>query len=461
MTELEFIPLKTPEGKVCGHARIAGGYAEVRLRAPLAGRVAVLTATGVTEGPAGGRIAVRGADARVQAVVVHEDGRIRCMGLSRGASLAPEQVRARLMTSHSAAGAPQADVAVQAVDAPRPAAEPSALKAPVAAAPSAGAQTRSAIPAAASAAAVATDIAQAETPATTATAATGMPVERQDPAEAPDASAARAATVSAAAEPGAAQTAEGGAQATAANVRPATTAESAQPQQSSPAAAVEISFTPVENREPSAPPSIEQSAADSESFMALLRRADAAFQRISRRNDPMPGADMLPGGAAVPSTRRSSRHGDAPQEWKAPAAVPGAPEHAPAVQTAAMRPSAAAPATNEATNRRAHRLPGEAAGWSDEVDRLLEDCEPRPRREPIANPFPNIFPGAGFYRVSLPGQSAHLEGDWQRGGERVQITAVPGAYSPRPPAHLPDFTRYIRARSGGYWIRVRPAARED
>lgn len=447
MTELEFIPLKTPEGKMCGHARIAGGYAEVHLRTPLAGRVAVLTATGVTEGPAGGRIAVRGADARVQAVVVHEDGRVRCMGLSRGASLAPEQVRARLMTSHRAAGAPQADVAVQAPAVSRRAAE---------AIPSAGTEAPPAIPAAAPAAPVAADIAQTETPATTATAATGMPVERQDPAEAPAAPAA----APAAAEPGAAQTAEGEARATAANVRPATAAERVQPQQA-PAAAAETSFAPVENRETSAPPSIEQSAADSESFMALLRRADAAFQRISRRNDPMPGADMLPGGAAVPSTRRSSRHGDAPQEWKAPAAVPGAPEHAPAVQTAAMRPSAAAPATNEATNRRAHRLPGEAAGWSDEVDRLLEDCEPRPRREPIANPFPNIFPGAGFYRVSLPGQSAHLEGDWQRGGERVQITAVPGAYSPRPPAHLPDFTRYIRARSGGYWIRVRPAARED
>ncbi len=447
MTELEFIPLKTPEGKMCGHARIAGGYAEVHLRTPLAGRVAVLTATGVTEGPAGGRIAVRGADARVQAVVVHEDGRVRCMGLSRGASLAPEQVRARLMTSHRAAGAPQADVAVQAPAVSRRAAE---------AIPSAGTEAPPAKPAAAPAAPVAADIAQTETPATTATAATGMPVERQDPAEAPAAPAA----APAAAEPGAAQTAEGEARATAANVRPATAAERVQPQQA-PAAAAETSFAPVENRETSAPPSIEQSAADSESFMALLRRADAAFQRISRRNDPMPGADMLPGGAAVPSTRRSSRHGDAPQEWKAPAAVPGAPEHAPAVQTAAMRPSAAAPATNEATNRRAHRLPGEAAGWSDEVDRLLEDCEPRPRREPIANPFPNIFPGAGFYRVSLPGQSAHLEGDWQRGGERVQITAVPGAYSPRPPAHLPDFTRYIRARSGGYWIRVRPAARED
>lgn len=437
MTELEFIPLKTPEGKMCGHARIAGGYAEVHLRTPLAGRVAVLTATGVTEGPAGGRIAVRGADARVQAVVVHEDGRVRCMGLSRGASLAPEQVRARLMTSHRAAGAPQADVAAQAPAVSGRAAEAS---------PSAGTEAPPAKPAAAPAAPVAADIAQAETPATT-----GMSVERQDPAEVPAAPAA----APAAEEPGAAQTAEG--EARAANARPATAAERGQPQQ----AAAETSFAPVENRETSAPPSIEQSAADSESFMALLRRADAAFQRISRRNDPMPGADMLPGGAAVPAARRSSRHGDAPQERKAPAAVPGAPEHAPAVQTAAMRPSAAAPATDEATNRRAHRLPGEAAGWSDEVDRLLEDCEPRPRREPIANPFPNIFPGAGFYRVSLPGQSAHLEGDWQRGGERVQITAVPGAYSPRPPAHLPDFTRYIRARSGGYWIRVRPAVRED
>lgn len=447
MTELEFIPLKTPEGKVCGHARIAGGYAEVHLRTPLAGRVAVLTATGVTEGPAGGRIAVRGADARVQAVVVHEDGRVRCMGLSRGASLAPEQVRARLMTSHRAAGAPQADVAVQAPAVSRRAAE---------AIPSAGTEAPPAKPAAAPAAPVAADIAQTETPATTATAATGMPVERQDPAEAPAAPAA----APAAAEPGAAQTAEGEARATAANVRPATAAERVQPQQA-PAAAAETSFAPVENRETSAPPSIEQSAADSESFMALLRRADAAFQRISRRNDPMPGADMLPDGAFAPHARRSSRHGDAVQERKTPTAAPDAPEHAPAVQTAAMRPSAAAPATNEATNRRAHRLPGEAAGWSDEVDRLLEDCEPRSRREPIANPFPNIFPGAGFYRVSLPGQSAHLEGDWQRGGERVQITAVPGAYSPRPPAHLPDFTRYIRARSGGYWIRVRPAARED
>ena len=70
-----------------------------------------------------------------------------------------------------------------------------------------------------------------------------------------------------------------------------------------------------------------------------------------------------------------------------------------------------------------------------------------------------MLPGGHGIALSLPGGAAHLAGEWQRGGERMQITAVPGAYSPRPPAHLPDFTRYIRARSGGYWIRVRPAPR--
>ena len=226
---------------------------------------------------------------------------------------------------------------------------------------------------------------------------------------------------------------------------------------------------------PSAPASIEQSAADSESFMALLRRADAAFQRLSRRVEPMPGADMLPGAPPEPP-RRSGRtedgvraaaaiaqDTDAPADGAAaePPELPRTSPAAPAGGAAAEPPElprmpSAAPADGP---RRARRLPGELSGWSDEVDRLLEDRAPLPRRDPVANPFPNIFPGAVFERVTLPGGAAHLAGEWQRGGERMQITAVPGAYSPRPPAHLPDFTRYIRARSGGYWIRVRPAPR--
>ena len=208
---------------------------------------------------------------------------------------------------------------------------------------------------------------------------------------------------------------------------------------------------------PSAPASIEQSAADSESFMALLRRADAAFQRLSRRVEPMPGADMLPGAPPEPP-RRSGRTEDGVRAAAAIAQDTAAPADGAAAEPPELpRTSPAAPAGDGP--RRARRLPGELSGWSDEVDRLLEDRAPLPRRDPVANPFPNIFPGAVFERVTLPGGAAHLAGEWQRGGERMQITAVPGAYSPRPPAHLPDFTRYIRARSGGYWIRVRPAPR--
>ena len=227
---------------------------------------------------------------------------------------------------------------------------------------------------------------------------------------------------------------------------------------------------------PSAPASIEQSAADSESFMALLRRADAAFQRLSRRVEPMPGADMLPGAPPEPP-RRSGRTEDGVRAAAAIAQDTAAPADGAAAEPPELpRTSPAAPADGAAAEppelprmpsaapagdgpRRARRLPGELSGWSDEVDRLLEDRAPLPRRDPVANPFPNIFPGAVFERVTLPGGAAHLAGEWQRGGERMQITAVPGAYSPRPPAHLPDFTRYIRARSGGYWIRVRPAPR--
>ena len=103
-------------------------------------------------------------------------------------------------------------------------------------------------------------------------------------------------------------------------------------------------------------------------------------------------------------------------------------------------------------------LHGAAGEWCEEVERLLDNAPSDNRGEPIANPFPNIFPGAKFLRIRKPGVPTYLRGDWRSGhgaaGEHMRITAVPGAYSPHPPAHLTGFTRYIRARSGGYWIRV-------
>lgn len=439
MTQLQFIPLKTPEGRLCGHARVAGGFVELQLRAGAPGRAAVLTAAGVTEGPVGSRIAVQGAP--VQAVAVHEAGRIRCLGLARGVSLTPEQVRARLMTPRRADAEGAARMETDAARAlARAAAQGEAARAAESAAP-AMAQGKGDMPAA-PAMAEGTREAQAAEPALADGAA--RPAERaREKGATPDAQA-----------PAMAE-GKGDAPAVMAQGEAARAAEPA-----APAMAEEKGDAPAVMAEtadrPSAPASIEQSAADSESFMALLRRADAAFQRLSRRVEPMPGADMLPGAPPEPP-RRSGRTEDGVRAAAAIAQDTAAPADGAAAEPPELpRMPSAAPADGP---RRARRLPGELSGWSDEVDRLLEDRAPLPRRDPVANPFPNIFPGAVFERVTLPGGAAHLAGEWQRGGERMQITAVPGAYSPRPPAHLPDFTRYIRARSGGYWIRVRPAPR--
>ena len=103
MMELTFIPLKTPEGATCGFAKVSGGFAELKLHAPVDGQAAVLTESGVVEGPPASRIAVPGG--RVQAVAVHEDGQLRCFGIARGAALGVEQVRARLMARRDAANA--------------------------------------------------------------------------------------------------------------------------------------------------------------------------------------------------------------------------------------------------------------------------------------------------------------------------------------------------------------------
>ncbi len=458
MTQLQFIPLKTPEGRLCGHARVAGGFVELQLRAGAPGRAAVLTAAGVTEGPVGSRIAVQGAP--VQAVAVHEAGRIRCLGLARGVSLTPEQVRARLMTPRRA-GAEGA--ARMETDAARALARAAAQGEAARAAAQAMAEEKGDVPAApamaeekgdAPAVMAQGEAAQAAEPALADGAA--RPAERaREKGAAPDAQAPAMAEGKGDA-PAAPAPADGAA-------RPAERAreKGAAPDAQAPAMAEGKGDAPAVMAEtadrPFAPASIEQSAADSESFMALLRRADAAFQRLSRRVEPMPGADMLPGAPPEPP-RRSGRTEDGVRAAAAIAQDTAAPADGAAAEPPELpRTSPAAPAGDGP--RRARRLPGEPSGWSDEVDRLLEDRAPLPRRDPVANPFPNIFPGAVFERVTLPGGAAHLAGEWQRGGERMQITAVPGAYSPRPPAHLPDFTRYIRARSGGYWIRVRPAPR--
>ena len=405
MMELTFIPLKTPEGATCGFAKVSGGFAELKLHAPVDGQAAVLTESGVVEGPPASRIAVPGA--RVQAVAVHVDGQLRCFGIARGAALGAEQVRARLMTRHRDA-APPAATARAAEGGPKAAGDaPKAMDVLMPAQPE--------------------ENPRAATPA--------------------DFAAVRAAAATPAREPGLAASAAGeAAQETAANAAGA----EREPADAGTLAVGDVPKTGAGAEEAQAaqdaPASIEQSAADSESFMALLRRADAAFSKLSERR--LPGVAPASSTAAKPASaplRRSARHGEAQPVMQQPAA-----------QRTDAQPAPAAPSEPPAAPAMTRRFPEDAAQWGEEIDRLLEDCAATEQREPISNPFPNIFPGARFQCVTRPGMQPHLEGDWQRGGERLRITAVPGAYSPHPPAHLRDFTRYIRARSGGYWIRVAP-----
>ena len=413
MMELTFIPLKTPEGATCGFAKVSGGFAELKLHAPVDGQAAVLTESGVVEGPPASRIAVPGA--RVQAVAVHVDGQLRCFGIARGAALGAEQVRARLMTRHRDA-APPAATARAAEGGPKAAGDaPKAMDVLMPAQPEEN--PRAATPA---------DFAAAVR------AAAAAPVREPEVA----ASAAGEAAPGTAANAAGAEREPADAGTLAAGDVPKTGAgaEEAQAAQDAPA-------------------SIEQSAADSESFMALLRRADAAFSKLSERR--LPGVAPASSTAAKPASaplRRSARHGEAQPVMQQPAAQPDGS----AAQRTDAQPAPAAPSEPPAAPAMTRRFPEDAAQWGEEIDRLLEDCAATEQREPISNPFPNIFPGARFQRVTRPGMQPHLEGDWQRGGERLRITAVPGAYSPHPPAHLRDFTRYIRARSGGYWIRVAP-----
>lgn len=464
MMELTFIPLKTPEGATCGFAKVSGGFAELKLHAPVDGQAAVLTESGVVEGPPASRIAVPGA--RVQAVAVHVDGQLRCFGIARGAALGAEQVRARLMTRHRDAAPPAATARAAeggpkaAGDAPKAAAAPArepgvAASAAGEAAPGTAAVRAAAEQAPAGAGKAGAAKAAGDAPKAMDVWMPAQPEENPRAATPADfAAAVRAAAAAPVREPEVAASAAG-------EAAPGTAANAAgaerEPADAGTLAAGDAPKTGAGAEEAQAaqdaPASIEQSAADSESFMALLRRADAAFSKLSERR--LPGVAPASSTAAKPASaplRRSARHGEAQPVMQQPAAQPDGS----AAQRTDAQPAPAAPSEPPAAPAMTRRFPEDAAQWGEEIDRLLEDCAATEQREPISNPFPNIFPGARFQRVTRPGMPAHLEGDWQRGGERLRITAVPGAYSPHPPAHLRDFTRYIRARSGGYWIRVAP-----
>lgn len=381
MTEVAYIPLKTADGAVLGHARVCGGTVVFQFRRAVQGQAVVLTDSGRFSGDLHGSVRMDGA---VIAAAAIENGRVLCVGQTRGNALCADEVRRRLidpaveeLRGKSAETAPLISNTGSNQDKSSPLSVVSVSSAPTEHAPVPLQPTRE-------------TIAQPAADEVQRTEAQSIPTHGDTPRQA---------------EP----------------VRET--------------AGKLLHFTRAEDR---VPPSVQESAADSESFMALLRRADAAFSRL---NTPvLPLVTQEGARSAAQSERARETHASADAFRTALSGTKAEPS--PQKPSSAQRPPA--DTAECASHRRA---------WDEQVEALLE-LPNAIARERCDNPFPHIFPGAQFVRISGSGVLEHLEGEWISGRERYRLFAVRGEYSPLPPRHLSGFTRFIRTRSGGYWVRV-------
>ena len=431
MTEVAYIPLKTADGAVLGHARVCGGTVVFQFRRAVQGQAVVLTDSGRFSGDLHGSVRMDGA---VIAAAAIENGRVLCVGQTRGNALCADEVRRRLidpaveeLRGKSAEIAPLISNTGSNQDKSSPLSVVSVSSAPTehASVPPQPARET---------------IAQSAADEVQRTEAQSMPTHGDTPRQAEPLRSANAPTEHAPVPPQ--PTRETIAQPAADDVQRAEAqsmpAHGDTPRQAKPVretAGKLLHFTRAEDR---VPPSVQESAADSESFMALLRRADAAFSRL---NTPvLPLVTQEGARSAAQSERARETHASADAFRTALSGTKAEPS--PQKPSSAQRPPA--DTAECASHRRA---------WDEQVEALLE-LPNAIARERCDNPFPHIFPGAQFVRISGSGVLEHLEGEWISGRERYRLFAVRGEYSPLPPRHLSGFTRFIRTRSGGYWVRV-------
>ena len=431
MTEVAYIPLKTADGAVLGHARVCGGTVVFQFRRAVQGQAVVLTDSGRFSGDLHGSVRMDGA---VIAAAAIENGRVLCVGQTRGNALCADEVRRRLidpaveeLRGKSAETAPLISKTESNQDKSSPLSVVSVSSAPTehASVPPQPARETIAQPAA-------DEVQRTE--------AQSIPARGDMPRQAEPLRSANAPVEHAPVPPQPtrepiAQSAADEVQHTEAQSMPT---HGDTPRQAEPigeTAGKLLHFTRAEDR---VPPSVQESAADSESFMALLRRADAAFSRL---NTPvLPLVTQEGARSAAQSERARETHASADAFRTALSGTKAEPS--PQKPSSAQRPPA--DTAECASHRRA---------WDEQVEALLE-LPNAIARERCDNPFPHIFPGAQFVRISGSGVLEHLEGEWISGRERYRLFAVRGEYSPLPPRHLSGFTRFIRTRSGGYWVRV-------
>lgn len=86
-----------------------------------------------------------------------------------------------------------------------------------------------------------------------------------------------------------------------------------------------------------------------------------------------------------------------------------------------------------------------------------ETCSGGMRQSHI-DPFPGMFPGSEWVKVSYPGPTGwwhYISGRARVNGCDTDVIGVPGDYSMAPPVWLDGFSTYVRCTSGdarGYWL---------
>ncbi len=118
MIEIEYIAMKTPDGQTAGHARIQGGFVDIRLRKSSNGQALILTDNGYVSGGMDMRIRAGG---HVTAVAVHTGGHLDCVGFARAGMLTLPDIRRRIDAIAAKPASPAEKPATSAPAAPAPA----------------------------------------------------------------------------------------------------------------------------------------------------------------------------------------------------------------------------------------------------------------------------------------------------------------------------------------------------
>lgn len=404
MIEIQFIPLKTPDGELMGHARVQDGFVDIRMRGAFDGQALVLTDDGYALGAANTRIRTGG---RVTAVAVHTDGRLGCVGFTPGEKLTVRDVRRRI-DALTATPAPQPKREMRAAPAAAPQKEHAPVQPPLTLPVDPGAR-----------------------------AFQQTPPKRRSARHVPaDAEVRKALTHLAEPDDAAFFAPEPPKAADRPRVLPLTEPDDEHAE----AFAALLERADAVFRRISAPFGDEEAAAP----LAFEPRRET---RAPERTPAIPYA-----APASPEAETAFTGGTA---------ASAAPLDAPAPASEGLREAAAV--RQAEPNERPEGAPPasqDGSAWSRAVDDMLKCAPDAPAPAPdaaaslIENPFPHIFPGARFHHRGELYGSETLMGEWERSGEAFHVTAVLGAYSPQPPDALPGFTRYIRTLRGGYWVRV-------